>query len=420
MIEVTKFFSRKLNIKNIIQFLKDIYYSGKFVELVSFIVWEIKYKLKLFPRERILAFKNEKSFVFLSTINQLLLTNSIPFEIEKCKKNWSWVIFDSKEFLWASVFENYNLYCYSSDGRLRETYVFNSKIDGIYKNSNDTIFCCCNGGLYRYMSKNNDFQLVLSLSDERNKILKEAFSELENGDLLLGEYGNICENRIWKFVGYVYYSSDDGLTWEKSGFLKSQGINKHIHIIKQSNLINGLIMCDGDNQKNIWVNKSEKIFEVSKNSKSGWKKINKYHINKGGYTGVVETKNKLIFGTDYNGGTNSLISTTNMIEFEEKIIPDPYRRAYFLRIVKNKTSSSAKNEIWATTLFKHSSKVKSLLMMSNDNGDSWYKVIEFDGSRFELNIINDATNDLDKLYFTVFDKKLNMKNTFNIHSCTFN
>src|SRR3972149_5121162 len=50
--------------------------------------------------------------------------------------------------------------------------------------------------------------------------------------LIIGEYGNVWENNRWKQLAYVYFSSDNGETWERSDYLIGQGINKHVHMVK--------------------------------------------------------------------------------------------------------------------------------------------------------------------------------------------
>ena len=192
-------------------------------------------------------------------------------------------------------------------------------------------------------------------------------------------------------------------------------MNKHVHILKWSNLIQGLVMTDGDNQKNIWVNRSDCNFESpSKNSKKGWKRLNKNHLQKGGYTAIAEINATILLGTDYNGGSNFLAVTSNMLDFKFKTIPNPYRRAPFDRIV---VRLNAKNEleVWSSLVFWNSESVKSLLMVSYDHGQTWKKVVEYDGTQLNLRLISMSNTITRNVYFTLKDRNGLRAKAMHIH-----
>src|SRR5690606_27128769 len=150
----------------------------------------------------------------------------------------------------------------SAKGIMLNFFKFNGNIKGLYINKKGYVFCCIKGVLFKSHDGNQSFAEVLRLSTSESFFLKDAFTETPNGELFIGEYANIVADRRWKFVGYIYHSIDNGNSWRKIDFLKKAGINKHVHILHWSNIINGLILTDGDNQKNIWINKSKTKFDT--------------------------------------------------------------------------------------------------------------------------------------------------------------
>ena len=414
--EISKIYRKKIIAKNIYQFIVDVYHSGKWVELLSFILWEIKFKF--FTREhQILKFTSKNSLRVLTMNSKRQEIKSNDFEISQSDVKWTLIFIDNSQNLWGCVFHDEStLLQLSPKGRMIKSFKFVDKIKGVYVNKIGGVFCCAGGVLYKSVNTNKSFTEVLKFSTPHSYFLQDAFAETPNGELFIGEYANVIEDKKWKFVGYIYRSLDNGNTWKKIDFLKKAGINKHVHILKWSNVISGLILTDGDNKKNIWVNMSNIQFEHSSSSpKLGWKKLNKYHIQKGGYTGIAELNDKIIFGSDYAGGTNFLISTSDMIKFDEKVIPDPYRRAIFNRIAIRRNKKN-EYEIWSVISFKHSKRIRSLVMLSTDSGKTWKKIIEYDGTQFEIRMISNSREISKELYLLIKDKNKNMVTTMFIHS----
>ncbi|MCF7560368.1 hypothetical protein L3X39_06915 [Sabulilitoribacter multivorans] len=414
---ISEIFGKKITVQKALQFISDIYYSGKLVELSSFIVWEIKYLLFFYRNSQILKFNGANPLRFFTRKDKLLEIKSESFEISKSDIDWVLVFIDDSQNLWGNIINNEStLFQFSPEGILINSFELKDKISGIYINKKNSVFCCAAGILYKLSENKKLLREVLKLSTCDSYFLQDAFTETPKGELFIGEYANIFENKKWKFVGYIYHSIDNGDTWNKIDFFKKTGVNKHIHILKWSNVVNGLIMTDGDNQKNIWLNKSNKYFNrLSSTPELGWKKLNKYHIQKGGYTGIAELNNKILFGTDYNGGTNFLISTKDMICFDKKVIPNPYRRSTFNRIAIRRNKLN-KLEIWSNIRFKHNKKIKSLVMLSIDDGETWKKIIEYDGTQFEIDIISNSRKVITEIYLLIKDKKEESFTTLLINS----
>jgi hypothetical protein len=120
----------------------------------------------------------------------------------------------------------------------------------------------------------------------------------------------------------------------------------------------------------------------------------------GGYTAVTETDGKILFGTDYQGGTNFVVESANGEKFKKRVVPDPYRRSPIMNMVQRKSKSG--NEIWAYLPYSAAG-TKCLLMYSTDAGQSWNKVIEYSKSSHKVWLVNSSTDISDVLYFSVED-----------------
>jgi hypothetical protein len=217
--------------------------------------------------------------------------------------------------------------------------------------------------------------------------------------LIIGEYGNIWENNGWRKLAYLYFSSDNGETWKKSDYLIRKGANKHLHIVKYSSLLNKLIVADGDNYKRLWISDS---FEASDLEDPHWKPVNRFHIQMGGHTSVVESDGKIFFGTDYQGGTNFILTTTDGRKFTKMVVPDPYRRSPIDNMVVRKSRGG--DEIWANLPFS-TANTKCLLMYSADHGKSWHKVLEYNRSAHAVWLTSSFRETADELYFSVENLK---------------
>ena len=179
-------------------------------------------------------------------------------------------------------------------------------------------------------------------------------------------------------------------------------------------MINGLILSEGDNKKRIWITKSSTNLNATSNiSEDGWKKVNKYHIQKGGHTAMVELNGKIIFGSDYMGGTNFLISTKDMLRFNEKVVLNPHRRCLFRRMLV-RINKGGQSEIWANLNFEYGRGVKCLIMVSLDSGETWKKVIQYNGKQFKVRLISDSNHLAKELYILLVNNKDNTSTTLQI------
>jgi hypothetical protein len=128
------------------------------------------------------------------------------------------------------------------------------------------------------------------------------------------------------------------------------------------------------------------------------------HIQMGGYTSVAECDGRILFGTDYQGGTNFMVATTDGEQFSKWIVPDPYRRSPIDDMVLRKSKDGT--EVWANLPFS-TANTKCLLMYSADNGETWHRVMEYDGAAHRVWLLNSSDGIPDALYFSVQNLKTN-------------
>lgn len=408
--DLTKQYStlfEKKGMKRLFSFVQDVYRSGKSREIVSFAVWEILHKLRLFPKKDYLVFdkreaiklngKNLLGSEFDATVTQFFASSGL--HAAKCELNWKLLYSHNGEIFGCLYPDDCDLYK-SVDGGKTVTLVnrFPESIKSIFVSSQNTILVCLKGSLHKSSDHGRSFEKTLDLGSSISFFrFNNAITETPNNVLLAGEYGNIWDKTEWRKLAYLYSSSDDGKTWKKSDFLIQKRTNKHVHIVKYSRILNKVMVADGDNYKRLWLSDP---LDGTNFEYPNWRSVNKFHIQMGGYTAVVESNGKILFGTDYQGGTNFLVETTDGKKFSKKIIPDPYRRSPIDNMVLRK--SKAGEEIWANLPFSTAS-TKCLLMYTANNGKTWNKVFDYNRSTHTVWLINSSTEISDELYFSVED-----------------
>ena len=407
------FFDKK-GVKKIFSLAKDIYKFGKFRELVSFAVWEAYHKLGLFPKKNYLSFNNAKAIALenekLATLefdekaNQFF--GSRGLRATRCEHNWKQIYINSNGEIFGSLYpDDCDLYKSEDGGKTVEfVYKFPESIKSLFISSQNTIFVCVEGSMYRGSDKNKSFKKVVDLGSPISFFRSNnAMTETPNGELWAGEYGNILDKNGWRKLAYLYHSADDGETWQVSDFLIQKGINKHVHIVKYSKLLNRLMVADGDNYKKLWISGPLDAFDFKN---PNWIPITKYHIQMGGYTAVVENDEKVFFGTDYQGGTNFIVETTDGKNFTKKVVPDPYRRSPIDNMVMRKAKKGY--EMWANLPFSAPG-TRCLLMYSNDGGSSWNKVFDYSRSTHAVWLISSSRETTDRIYISVQNQKTNAR-----------
>jgi hypothetical protein len=394
-------------VKNPFLFVRDIYQYGKFRELTSFIVWELFHKLSLFPKKKYLVFNsnevltlgNERlnSSEFWEKIARFFRSRGLS--LVKAEHNWKVLFIDLHGELFG---------CLSSDDRTLYKSLdhgkslvclnrFPESVKSIFISSQGSLFVCVKGAVYKSSDRGDSFKKTLELGSSESFFRhNNEMTETPSKTLIIGEYGNIWDKNGWRKLAYLYFSSDEGETWERSDFLIEKGTNKHVHLVKYSKLFNKVFMADGDNYKKLWV--SDSLTSSDLKNPETWRPINRFHIQMGGYTSVVESEEKILFGTDYQGGTNFIVETEDGQTFNKTIVPDPYRRSPIDNMVQRKSKNG--HEIWANLPYSTANS-KCLLMYTGDGGKSWNKVIEYNRATHKVWLISSSNEIAGELYFSI-------------------
>jgi hypothetical protein len=392
-------------VKNPFSFVLDVYQYGKLSELISFMVWEFFHRLRLFPKRKYLKFSNLEA---LSLENEAV--NGVGFD-EKIEQ-----LFAKRKLRasrsahdWKLLFINKNgeiFGCLNSDDRylyksvdnghsIVLAHAFPESIKSIFISSQNTILVCVKGAVYTSSDNGGSFRKTLDLGSSASFFRhNNAVTETPDGTLIAGEYGNVWEKTRWRKLAYLYFSFDNGETWDTSDFLIKKGVNKHVHLVKYSKSLNKLFMADGDNYKKLWV--SDPLGTSARNPK--WNPVTKFHIQMGGYTSVVESNGEILFGTDYQGGTNFLVATKDGKKYDKRVVPDPYRRSPIDNMVQRKSKKG--NEIWANLPYS-TAHTRCLLMVTANGGRSWNKVIEYNRATHKVWLISSSSEIREELYISI-------------------
>lgn len=388
------------------QFLFHVYRTGKTTELVSFIGWELLYRMHYYPSSRTVKLTNSIPF----TINEdgWLMESAGVSESNPDKRyaepiaiDWKYCFQGVDSVVWGCEYGHDNVLIKTGHQSCLETiWSFPANIKSLYV-TQKAIFVCAGGVLYRSPLANYDFSEVLKLTTSQSYFLfNNGFCELPDGTLLLGEYASIWQDNHWMNLAHLYISKDSGYRWKSSDFLKRQGVNKHIHLVKFSPLLNQVFLTDGDNRKQLWRNETLVNYaELAGQNRDGWQLINRFHWQMGGYTSMLDYGKGVVFGTDYLGGTNFLVYTNDGRTFRKEVMPNPYRRSPVINMVSRRVGD--KTELWALL---HNSVVPGqscLLMYSTNNGESWHRFIEYDGRHHEIQLVSSSVSGSDELLFCI-------------------
>lgn len=399
-------------------FIRDIYQYGKASELVSFMVWELIHRLRLFPKERYLKFDEHKALVLG---NQSLeqpqfgeeLTShfsSRGLHLSRSAHNWKLLFINNDREMFGCMHADDHI-LYRSDDSGRTVVLaqqFPEPIKSIFISSKNTILVCVKGALYRSSDGGSSFEKTLTLGSSESFFRhNNAMTETPDGTLVAGEYGNVWEKNGWRKLAYLYFSTDNGKSWVRSDFLIRQGINKHVHLVKYSKSLNRLFVADGDNKKKLWISDplTSSVLDIT------WHPVTKFHLQMGGYTSVVETNGTMLFGTDYQGGTNFTVATNDGRKFTKSIVPDPYRRSPIDNMVQRRSKAGV--EVWANLPYS-TANTKCLLMYTSDGGRSWNRVIEYSRATHKVWLISSSRESANELYLSIEDQRSSHRAVYRI------
>lgn len=419
--ELTKQYSlpsEDKGIKNPFRFIQDIYQSGKSREITSFIIWELMHKFRLFPKDKYIKFEPSKPISLKNkklsdpdTHEELInVFNNNGLRLSRAEHNWK-LLYMRDDVIYGCLYPDDKNIHKSIDNGKSVTFLksFPDKVKSIFITSQNSIFVCVKGAVYKSSDAGNSFKKVLELGSPISFFRhNNGMTETPNNTLIIAEYGNIWENNTWRKLAFLYYSFDGGDSWERSEFLIDKGTNKHAHLVKYSIALDKIFMADGDNKKKLWI--SDPILSSAHEAK--WELVNKFHIQMGGYTSIVENDGKILLGTDYQGGTNFLVETRDGKNFDKRIMPDPYRRSPIINMVQRKSNRGT--EIWAYLPYS-TSNTKCLLMYSTNGGESWNSLIEYRKGSHKIWLASSSNEPVENLYFYIEDIKNNNRVVYRIH-----
>jgi len=321
----------------------------------------------------------------------------LGLQVTPCSQSWKMVYLRAGGGMLGGRYPNDNeLFESNDEGAVNFIDSFREPIKAIFVSSRQVTFVCIKGGVYRRLPNGSSFVRVLDFASPESFFRhNNGMTEMPDGTLVIGEYGNVWNHNGWKNLAYLYSSSNDGMNWNPSDFLIRRGTNKHVHVVKYISLLKKLFVADGDNRKRLWMADARKVGDWHDTK---WTFANRFHIQMGGYTSIVETDSKLFFGTDYQGGTNFIVESENGETFTKKVVPDPYRQSPIDNMVVRK--SGGKTEIWANLPYCTATS-KCLLMVTKDGGQSWNRVVEYDRNNHIVWVISSSTEVSDSFYFSI-------------------
>lgn len=398
-------------LKTPLALVRDIYQYGKLRELSSFVVWELRHRLGLFPKARYLQFDDRKPFRLLGGASDPLASQpgleeafrARGLNVTRSTNNWKALFITPSGERFGCLYPDDHVLC-QSDGQgsaLQTLNRFPESIKAIFVSSQGTIFVSVRGAVYRSADAGRSFAKAFEFASSESFFRhNNAMTETPTHTLVVGEYGNVWDVKRWRQLAYLYFSSDDGCTWRRSDFLIRRGANKHVHLVKYSRTLNTVLVADGDNRKRLWVSEGSSAADLEDLAK--WKIVNRFHIQMGGYTSVVDNDDRVLFGTDYQGGTNFVVETTDGRTFAKTVVPDPYRRSPIDNMVRR--DSSRGPEIWANLPYS-TANTMGLLMYTADAGRSWRRIIEYSRATHKVWLLSASTDGAAELYVSVEDSR---------------
>ncbi len=230
-------------IKYVWRFLLDIHRVGKLRELISFVLWEINHRLRIyhfgsqyvkFTANPGLSITNEGGSLPENVIISSFLTGQ-GLCFQPVSVDWKYCAQTADGVLWGCCYTNLKALYYSDDQSRSAVLVheFAHPITSLFISRQNVLFICTNGVVYKSDNRANSFKVVLPLSSPISYFLfNNGMTELPDHTLMIGEYGSIWHWKTWQNLAFLYYSSDGGDTWSTADFLLRQGVNKHIHLVK--------------------------------------------------------------------------------------------------------------------------------------------------------------------------------------------
>lgn len=250
--------------------LYDAVANGKAVELTSFGLWEMQHRFGLVNASRYLRFAAHPMLVLRASVEcgeedveQVFASHELT--AIKSQVPWRTIYLSRSGTGFGSLNAARSTLFRSASGRddkAEPLHRFADRIRAVFVSRRNTVFACSDGVIYRGVNGGERFSESLRLTSRKCYFLfGHGMTETPEGMLVLAEYGTVHRGRGFQSVANLYFSFDEGASWEKSDFLVRAGANKHVHIVAYSKELRRLFVTDGDNKKRLWVSE-----ELRKNS----------------------------------------------------------------------------------------------------------------------------------------------------------
>jgi len=257
-----------------------------------------------------------------------------------------------------------------------ELFEFNKPIFCVFCSRSNRIFIATKGVVYLSKNGGSHFDPVLQLSDDNSAVWhNHGIDETPQGLIIIAEYASIIDAsrtwNFWKSVAYIYLTQDQGESWRRIDYLVRNGV-KHVHLVKYSRRFARLIVTDGDKRKqSYWIGPINQMkpqhFKEGRFDSFAWG---------GGHTAFVETENTTLLGTDYRIAPNSIICVRSPKDSSAKMLPRPYRHSPVMNM--SSMRYHARIITFACLQGGLCNRCQNALIYSDDDGDTWCRLIEFD------------------------------------------